>query len=487
MTNPPAIFIKLYDQAKAIARDEEERKSKRETSEQKEIFRNKLVKRISYEALVSKLAARVETLPEFSALQRELLPQGLGTKCIGTIKGGEFIEATEDTLIAIESVQTVFEHLGFYHDLLSGVEAGAIWSRIHAALNDKPIKVTTLLRLLGCDFTHEFGFLGYSVARISQEQLLHYGSRGRARLAALHPEFESMPMLDESWYLAKTKTVDSTTVAYPYRPPKSRDEILDKFWLPLFVLALCHSGAFNVSEVSMSIPGWDIKTVTLLDPSADDQPWSMYLKPHKQMEDWPEWSDEFYGIREGEWASFNTFRKMVTLALTKVVKGKSWDRQNLYRTSRWYLRDRMSDHPELTEDQYSDVLLYYVTCLENLMMRSDERGTIGDKLKVRVAWLVGRNDRERAAVSEIVRKFYAARSATVHHAPKDKKGLKNKQLDFLRSRDICRRAIAATLLVLGGKWKGDLDSFLEALPISQTAQDLAEKAATKTGAFTRCY
>jgi hypothetical protein len=213
----------------------------------------------------------------------------------------------------------------------------------------------------------------------------------------------------------------------------------------------------------------------------------LYLKPPKQIEQWPDWSDEFYGVREGEWASFDTFRKTLTSALKEVVKGKSWVSQNLYRTSRWYLRARMTDRPELTADQHSDVLLYYVTCLENLMMRSDEHDAITEKLKLRVAWLVGRNDQERAAVSEIVRKVYAARSATVHRAPKGKTRGKNKQVDFQRLRDICRRAIASTLLVLGGKWKGSLDAFLEALPISRTAQDLAEKAARETGAFTRCY
>jgi hypothetical protein len=262
MTNPQAIFMKLYDQAKVIAR-EEERNFKRESPKQKKILGNEIFKKISYESLVDELATKVETLPEFYALQRELLPRGLGTKSIGTFKGDVFTEATIDTWNAIEPLPTVFERLGFYHDLLSGAEPSAIWSRIQAALNTKPIQVTTLLRLLGCDFPHEFAFdlSGHSVVRISAEQHLRYGSRGRALLATLHPGSVSEAMLDESWYLAKTETVESTAVAHSHRPPNSQDKILDQFWLPLFVLALCHSGAFNVSEVSMSIPDWDLKTV----------------------------------------------------------------------------------------------------------------------------------------------------------------------------------------------------------------------------------
>src|SRR5208282_4413494 len=161
----------------------------------------------------------VEVLPEFDALECELLPRGLGTKSFGSVKGGVFTKAKDNTWDRIEPLQTVFQRLGLYHDLLGGVEASAIWSRVDAALNNKPIQVTTLLRLLGCDFPHEFDLPGCSVVPISQEQHLHYGSRGRALLAVSHPGSESKPVLDESWYIAQTKTIESTTVAYRFRPP----------------------------------------------------------------------------------------------------------------------------------------------------------------------------------------------------------------------------------------------------------------------------
>jgi hypothetical protein len=146
------------------------------------------------------------------------------------------------------------------------------------------------------------------------------------------------------------------------------------------------------------------------------------------------------------------------------------------------------EHPQLAnpdQHEYKDVLLHYVTCLENLLMLPDEKDAIAEKLTSRGAWMAGQNDSDRKSISEFLRQIYKARSGTVHR-PNKKSSTK---VDFRRLRDICRRVMATKLIVAGARSgeRGTTDDFLKGLMVSTDSHRRAEKAAKIIGSWSRCW
>jgi Apea-like HEPN len=403
------------------------------------------------------------------------------------LKMGGVSLISEKREVSLVPLQKVLDRLGFYHDILAGRPSETVWARIEAALQSRPIKVKTLFELLGCDFPDKFRIGVYRVVRMSRKKRRALGSRGHVLLASLYPDpLFDRPFANESWYLEKTETIEASVISPDETMPWTREQILDEVWLPLLILGLCHSGSFNISEVLESKPSWAVEVAPVLSVHSDDSDWWRYQSPERDSDRWPQWADEFYGIPNSDWGEFKSFLKLITQALVVATKSKSWDKEALYLTARWYLRGRLIEHPDLHEDEYNDVLIHYVTCLENLVMLPGEKDAIADKLACRGAWLIARNDDERADIYDFIKGIYGARSRTVHR-PAKSKGKDKPKADFQKLRDVCRRAMACAVIVAGKVAKKDyLDDFLKRLPISQEAQRLAQDTAKEIGSLTRC-
>jgi hypothetical protein len=118
----------------------------------------------------------------------------------------------------------LFDCLGVYHDILAGESCEAVWERVKAALQQKPIKAKVLLGICGHDFPHDFQILGYKVVKMSLDKWLTLCLRGDA-LSEKH----GRSMLihgDERWYLEIPETDDATLVCHLQagkRAAESRD------------------------------------------------------------------------------------------------------------------------------------------------------------------------------------------------------------------------------------------------------------------------
>jgi hypothetical protein len=202
-------------------------------------------------------------------------------------------------------------------------------------------------------------------------------------------------------------------------------------------------------------------------------------------------------VHDSDTAIFHTYTDLIASALRATFESKAWDEENLANVARWYLRGRLLDHPFIAgyeyEDEYKDVLLHYITALENLVMLRDDREAITDKLCSRTAWFVGRNDSERADVYAFLKSAYSARSSIVHRNRRKSANASNQKKsnqrrgDVRRLSDICRRAIASALLIAAEIRKPDaLDDLLRKILISRGAQDSAQNAARQVGSLTPC-
>lgn len=291
----------------------------------------------------------------------------------------------------------------------------------------------------------------------NERKKLALGSRADALFEAryLNGLIDYQPQAS-TWYLERVEKAEDTQISHDTSLPFSREKILDKFWLELLILGLCHSGHFNVSEVVESKPGWGMEVSPSLDMT-DDSPWWAYLSPDRDSDEWPEWADEFYGV--SDWERFQQFLGLTTKSLILTLKAKSWDGETLMRVARWYLRGRLMEHPQIHRDEYNDfykdVLIHYVTCLEALLKRSDDKEQIADKLASRGSWLIGRKEDERQEVFRFIKKVYDARSRIVHGAASIESKrphhlrLREREQTIRRLRDICRCAIACALIVSG--------------------------------------
>lgn len=310
---------------------------------------------------------------------------------------------------------------------------------------------------------------------------------GRA-LAASHCDLTAEASCSHvvSWYLAKDEDVEETLVVRSgsHRFIISWDQILDELWPELLVLALCSPGRFTISNVVEAMPSWKMETVVLADPYADDSRFSAHVAPKKDDEEWSLWADEFYGIPDVDWAHFQRAIRLVSQALKHTRRKKTWEFESLRLAARWYLRGRLVEHEWLRGDEYADILLRYVTCLENVLMLPGEKESIGDKLRSRTALMVGRNDGERREIYAFIKDVYDARSKRVHRGGKKKA----KTVDLRRLRDVCRRAMACALIIAGNSVNGGpLDKFLRDLAVSRKSQDLAQDVAKQIGSLTRCF
>jgi len=346
--------------------------------------------------------------------------------------------------------------------------------------------VSRLFELLGCDFPTEFKVLRCSVVNLSDQKRLELDSRGR-KLAARHQR-PGNSYSSGSWCLLKTESLDETVVHHGAMSfTTSWDQVLNEFWPELLILALCCSGRFTISNVIEANPGWKLKTITLADPYSDSSPFSSHLAPRKDETEWSAWLDDFYGITSGDWAQFQQGVAVTQKAFTAAIREKTWELQSLRETARWHLRGRLMEHESLNRDEYADVLLRYVTGLENFLMLPSEKESIGEKLRSRAAWMVGRNEVERKSIFDFIKDVYDARSHIVHRGSAKKKR-KNCDIDLRRLRDICRRAMACALLVTGEAGEAvHLDDFLRNLMISQKYQQLAQHRAERIGRLTRCF
>jgi len=439
--------------------------------------------RLNYKSRLGNLITKIQESEELRHCEKDLLPRGLGVQSEGTISGGVFSTAGRGKWICLVPLHDLLDRLGIYHDVLSASPADAAWSRIDAALHNAPIQVTTLLELLGCDFPQEFQILGCHVVGMSDEKQLALGSRGRMLATSLHREVQ-VDGSDRhlSWYLAKTQPIEHTTVSHLNAPLATCEQILDRFWGELLVLALCSPGRFTISNVSEANPGWEMATVSLVDPYTNAS-FVEYLSPKRSDIEWSAWAEKFYGVATADWAQFQRSVELFTRALRTSIRRKTWELESLHAVAQWYLRGRLMEHSSLNDGEYADVLIRYVTCLENLVMLRDEKEAIADKLTSRLAWMVGRHDTERDEVRAFVKSVYDARSKTVHRQTKKKKH----DVDFQRLSDICRRAIACALIIAEKATEnGHLDQFLRRLTTSSENSRRAEAAARQIGSLTRC-
>lgn len=150
------------------------------------------------------------------------------------------------------------------------------------------------------------------------------------------------------------------------------------------------------------------------------------------------------------------------------------------------------EHPSVQwdakyKDTHTDVLIHYITGLENLLMLPGEHDTISEKLASRGAWLAGRNDAERGPLYKLIKYTYNARSETVHRSPQKPNKSKKTDVEFQKIRDLCRRAMASALVISARMTSGDrFDEFLRRLLISREAQNAAESAAKQIGELSLC-
>src|SRR5262249_42861896 len=128
------------------------------------------------------------------------------------ISGGLFSDKRKGEWLRLTSLHEILDRLGIYHDMVAGTPPELPWSRIEAALNKKPIKVMTLLNLLGCDFPSEFILLRCRVVKLSHQKRLELDSRGNP-LEALHCD-PRLGSYSSVWCLAKTESIDDSVISY---------------------------------------------------------------------------------------------------------------------------------------------------------------------------------------------------------------------------------------------------------------------------------
>jgi len=439
-----------------------------------------------YKQRCERIAFEVEKLAEFRELESDLQPIGLGREIetMGLSSSGIVKGSRKAVVTPIVSLHEAFARLGLYHDILAGELEQAVWERLEAALREEAREEKTIFPLLGCDLPDRFAAPGL-VRRLSYEDWLKLGPRGEELADLLYP-YEQTSSFAGSWCLESTDKINDVLVRdtgdrYP-DPSWSREEIIECNWVPLLLLALCHSGLFNVSSVVECRPGWSckIREVSNIDR---DAPWDEYESPGRDSVTWAGWADSFYGITDC--TSFSRLFARMWGALQAVVKSKVWVEDELRAVAVRYLRALFSETPDLNSDHaYEDVLVQYVTCLEKLLMQPEEKQELSEKLRTRGALMAGRIESEVVGVKKFLNLVYEARSKAVHSS----KPKQPRPVDLRHLRDICRRVMACKLLV-GQQManKNDLNDFLGNLTISDKYRQLARKIATEIGRRSWCW
>jgi hypothetical protein len=121
---------------------------------------------------LKELASQVERTDDFSQLENELLPLGLGHESLIMSRAGRTFRTSRTEIQPIVPLSEVFNRLGLYHDILANVPSQAIWERLEAALKSEPREITTLFLLRGCDFPRECRIFNVSVRRMTDESWL---------------------------------------------------------------------------------------------------------------------------------------------------------------------------------------------------------------------------------------------------------------------------------------------------------------------------
>jgi hypothetical protein len=258
----------------------------------------------------------------------------------------------------------------------------------------------------------------------------------------------------------------------------TREGILDYLWPQLLVLALCHSGNFDVGEVLYSIPGVGVAVLT----EKNSRP---SFNPFYETED-------FYEIPEQDWNPFQEFLRLISKSVDAVAASRSIE--TLWEVARQYLRGRLMEDaidPHGWSDDRDDVVLRYVIALEKLLLLPGEKEK-AYLMKERATCLVSRYANEEDLVRKLLRRAYDERNEIVHRQlQKDNDLINRKEL-----RDVCRRAIAGALIVAEKNGEeSDFDDFLRELTIAndpakrarrERAQSLARSTAIEIGSKTSC-
>jgi hypothetical protein len=440
----------------------------------------------SYKERCERIALEVERMADFHKLESDLLPLGWGREPIylGRRTSGKRVSEKVE-LTPIASLKEAFARLGLYHDILAGQPEQVVWERLEAAMKKETREIKTIFPLLGCDLPHESGRVGL-IKKLSYEDWLKLGPRGEEQADLLYP-YEKTASFAGSWYVESTETTEDVLVChtggYSFPCPSwSREDIIEYQWVPLLLLALCHSGLFNISSFVVCHPGWscEIWDVSNIDR---DAPWSKYESPGRDSVAWANWADRFYGIADG--VSFSRLFNRMGGALRALDKSKVWVEDELWAVAVRYLRTLFLETPDLNSDHvYEDVLVQYVTCLEKLLVRPGEKEELTEKLRTRGALMAGRNETEREGIRDFLNNVYKVRSNTVHSSKPNPSG----PVDLRHLRDVCRRVMGCKLLIAEQMASPkELDNALKNLTISSEYTRLAEKAAREIGSLSWCW
>ncbi len=350
---------------------------------------------------------------------------------------------------ALNTAFNIFRRSGFYGRVESGDTDEQLWELITPFTKARDAVWATLLMLDGCSFpVKKFEFLGYTINKLSDEE------RGAFEPPRDFISFSDClaPSFSERWSLLYKQ---DSHIRSPSSVRIPQYELHVTHWKPLFGLGLYERECFYISKIVQGEPGFNffrirdepVRTEFVYEPSGE---------PH-------EIPAEYYKVTDEEWASFQDYLKFFEKAMANIEK---WDakRQRLIRMAgRRYLRATFISHPDgdaFPEDNREDVLLQYMFGLESLLLPGESRGGIADKIAIRGALIVGKDDAERDELRGLLKKLYASRSNLAHGHEL------SQPLDLPRLREIYRAVALVILKLSESRSSSELQNVLMTLATS---------------------